>query len=135
MAEVVRGDRGSTGLVHGNGGWLAKHAFVVYSTDPPEDGFRYENLQEAVDALPSREALVDWEGPVTLEAYTVAHSSGAPRIAHVACLTDDGRRSWGTVEDPDVMKAMMHEEFCGRRGRLDGHGKLSIDRVQARPDA
>ena len=43
MAEVVREDRGSTGLVSGNGGWLAKHAFVIYSTQPARDGFRYEN--------------------------------------------------------------------------------------------
>jgi acetyl-CoA C-acetyltransferase len=127
MAEVVREDRGATGLVHANGGWLAKHAIGIYSTEPPADGFRYENLQDQADAFPLREALVDWEGPVTIEAYTVAHQKGTPRIGHAACLTDDGRRTWGTVEDPAVMDAMMREEFCGRRGRLDGDGKLSVD--------
>jgi acetyl-CoA C-acetyltransferase len=127
MAEVLREDPGSRGLVSGNGGWLAKHAFAVYSTDPPADGFRYENLQEQVDAFPRREALVDWDGPVTIEAYTVAHRAGAPRIAHVACLTDDGRRTWGTIDDPALLEAMTREEFCGRRGRLDGAGHLGID--------
>ncbi len=63
---------------------------------------------------------------MTLEAYTVAHQSGAPRLAHAACLTDDGRRSWATLNDPDLMRAMMREEFCGRRGRIDGHGSLSV---------
>ena len=71
---------------------------AIYSAEPPAHGFRYENLQEQVDAFPLREALVDWEGPVTLEAYTVAHQKGAPRIAHVACLTDDGRAHLG--DDP-----------------------------------
>jgi len=127
MVEVLREDRGSTGLVSGNGGWLAKHAFGIYSTGPPQDGFCYENLQEQVDAFPVREALVEWAGPVSVEAYTVAHSKGKPRLAHVACLTDDGRRTWGTVEDPDVLDAMTREEFCGRRGHLDGQGKLRID--------
>ncbi len=127
MAEVVREDRGSAGLVHGNGGWLAKHAIAIYSAEPPAHGFRYENLQAQVDAFPLREALVDWDGPVTLEAYTVAHQKGAPRIGHASCLTDDGRRTWGTVDDPEVMEAMMREEFCGRRGRLDGHGALRVD--------
>jgi len=127
MAEVVREDRGSTGLVHGNGGWLAKHAIGIYSAEPPKDGFRYANLQEQLDAFPLREALVDFAGPVTLEAYTVAHQKGAPRIGHAACLTDEGRRSWGTLEDPAVLDAMMREEFCGRRGRLDGFGKLAVD--------
>jgi acetyl-CoA C-acetyltransferase len=127
MAEVVRQDRSSTGLVHGNGGWLAKHAIGIYSAEPPADGFRYENLQQQIDALPLREAVVEWEGPVTIEAYTVAHQKGTPRIAHAACLTDDSRRTWGTTSDPAVMDAMMREEFCGRRGHLDGHGALRVD--------
>ncbi len=126
MVEVVREDRGSTGLVHGNGGWLAKHGFGIYSTETPKDGFRYENLQEQVDAIPLREALVDWDGPVTIEAYTVAHQKGEARIAHAACLTDDGRRTWATVQDAALLEAMMREEFCGRRGRVDGHGQLSM---------
>jgi acetyl-CoA C-acetyltransferase len=130
MAEVVRQDRGSTGLVSANGGWLAKHAFAIYSTEPPKNGFRYDNPQQQVDAFPLREALVDWEGPVTIEAYTVAHKSGKPRIGHAACLTDEGRRTWGTVEDPAVLDSMMQEEFCGLRGHLDGHGNLCVIRNQ-----
>jgi acetyl-CoA C-acetyltransferase len=126
MAEVVREKRGSTGLVHGNGGWLAKHGFALYSTEPPSDGFRYENLQAEVDAIPLREAVVDWKGPVTIEAYTVAHQRGEPRLAHVACLTDGGVRTWATVQDAALLQAMMREEFCGRRGRVNGHGQLSL---------
>ena len=126
MAEVVRADRGSLGLVHGNGGWLAKHAIAVYGAEPPARGFRYANLQAEVDAFPLREALVDWEGPVTVEAYTVAHQQGAPRLAHAACLTDDGRRTWASLREPDVLAAMMREEFCGRRGRVDGRGTLQV---------
>jgi acetyl-CoA C-acetyltransferase len=126
MAEVVREARGSRGLVHANGGWLAKHAIAIYSAEPPAAGFRYENLQAQVDALPLREARVHWEGPVTLEAYTVAHQQDRPRIAHAACLTDEGSRTWGTLADPDAMAAMMREEFCGRRARLGADGRLAI---------
>ena len=90
-------------------------------------GFRYEDLQEQVDAFPLREAVVDWEGPIAIEAYTVAYRAGNPRIGYGACLTDDGRRTWGTVEDPAILDAMTREEFCGRRGRLDGNGRLSVD--------
>lgn len=124
--EVVRKDRGSTGLVSANGGWLAKHAFTIYSNEPPAEGFRYENLQEQVDALPLREAVVDWQGPIRVEAYTVAHRAGKPHVAHAACLTHDGRRTWGRVEDPATLDAMTREEFCGRRGHLDGVGGLSV---------
>ena len=79
------------------------------------------------DPVPLREALIDWKGSVILEAYTVAHQKGTPRIGHAACLTDDGRRTWGIVEDPAILDAMMREEFCGRRGHLDGRGSLSVD--------
>jgi acetyl-CoA C-acetyltransferase len=126
MAEVVRAQRGSAGLVHANGGWLAKHAIAIYSAEPPAGGFRYANLQTQVDAFPLREARIDWEGSVTLEAYTVAHQKGEPRIAHVACLTDAGQRTWATLRDRELLEAMMREEFCGRRGRVDGHGQLSV---------
>jgi len=126
MAEIVRGDRGSTGLVTGNGGWLAKHAFVLYSTDPPKQGFRYENLQAEVDEIPLVESVIDFDGPVTIEAYTVAHRGGVPRCAYVSCRTEDGRRTWGTLEEPDVLERMMREEYCGRSGRLDGAGGLSV---------
>ena len=127
MAEVVREDRGSLGLVSGNGGWLAKHAFGIYSSEPPKEGFRYRNCQAQVDALPLREALIDWNGSVTIEAYTVAHRQGQPRMAHAACLTDDGRRTWATVQDGALLEAMMREEFCGRRAHIDGKGQLSLE--------
>jgi acetyl-CoA C-acetyltransferase len=126
MAEVVRAERGSLGLVHGNGGWLAKHSLGLYSCEPPAHGFRYENLQPQVDVLPLREARVDWDGPVTVEAYTVAHQQGVPRVAHVACRTDAGHRTWATLDDPGALQAIMREELCGRRGRVDGHGRLGL---------
>jgi len=127
MAEVLREDRGSTGLVSANGGWLANHAFTIFSTESPTNGFRYENLQEQVDAFPLREAVVDWEGPVTIEAYTVSYEAGEASIGYAACLLDDGRRTWGIVGDPIVLDAMTCEEFCGRRGHLDGNGQLSVE--------
>jgi acetyl-CoA C-acetyltransferase len=126
MVEVLRDDRGATGLVHGNGGWLAKHSIGIYSTEAPAQGFRWTKPQEELDALPLREALVDYDGPVTIEAYTVAHAQGRPRLAHAACLTEAGQRTWATPAAPDVLEAMMREEFCGRRGRVDGRGRLEV---------
>jgi acetyl-CoA C-acetyltransferase len=127
MVEVLREDPGSWGLVHGNGGWLAKHAIVVYATEPPANGFRSENLQERIDALPLREAVIDFEGPVTIEAYTVAHRRGAPTRAIAACLTGDGRRTWGVSEEPALLEAMTREEFCGRSARVHAGGALLVD--------
>ncbi|HXZ86212.1 MAG TPA: hypothetical protein VEI82_12055, partial [Myxococcota bacterium] len=126
MVEVLRERRPSTGLVHGNGGWLAKHSIGIYASELPAGGFRSENVQPRLEPLPEREALVDWDGPVTIEGYTVAHRDGAPRLAHAACLTDEGRRTFATADDPALLAAMMREEFCGRRGRIDGRGGLRL---------
>ena len=44
---------GEPGLVWGNGGYLTKHSLGVYSTQPPDSGFRHDDVQVAVDALPA----------------------------------------------------------------------------------
>ena len=63
-------------------------------------------------------------GPVTVEAYTVAHQKGAMSRAIVSCLTDEGERTWATLTDPDTLAAMMREEFCGRQAHIHGGGEL-----------
>ncbi len=71
--------------------------------------------------------MVDWDGPVTIEAYTIAYEAGESSISYAACPLDDGRRTWGMVGDPVALYAMTCEEFCDRRGYLYGKGKFSID--------
>jgi len=126
MAEVLRDDTGSRGLVTANGGFLSKHAFGLYSSEPNEGGYRYANVQDQVDALPTREALVDHDGEVEIESYVVMMNGEEPGTAYTACRTPEGCRSWATVEDPSTAAAMTREEFCGRSARIDGAGHLSI---------
>jgi acetyl-CoA C-acetyltransferase len=126
MGEVLRGDPGSLGLCTGNGGYLSKHAFGVYGTEPPAEGFRWESPQAAVDALPRRDAVVDHAGEATLESYTVMHGEDGPEIAHAAFLLDDGRRTWANSPDRDLAEAMTRDEFCGRRARIDGAGTFAV---------
>lgn len=125
MAGVLRSDPGSKGLVTANGGYVTKHSLALYSTEPPDDGFRRDDVQEEVDRSPTREAVGEWEGPVTIEAYTVMHSHGGPEQALVACLLKDGRRAWGNTNEEDVMEAMISEEFCGRAASLSTEGVVS----------
>ncbi|MFQ5698136.1 MAG: acetyl-CoA acetyltransferase [Myxococcota bacterium] len=126
MVERLRAEPGTRGLITANGGFLTKHAFGVYSSEPPVEPFRHEDLQAQVDALPSREAVVDFDGPVEIESYTVMHGAEGPERAHAACLLSDGRRSWASSSDPELMAAMTREEFCGKRARIDGHGELAV---------
>ena len=118
MAELLREDRGKVGLCTANGGFLTKHAMVVYSSEPPARPFRHEDVQARVDATPRREALMDYSGEATIEGYTVDFAGDAPAVGHAAVLSPDGKRAWANTQDRDVVLAMTQEEFCGRRVRV-----------------
>lgn len=124
MAEVLRDSPGDVGLVSSNGGFITKHAFGIYSTAPPAKPFRFEVPQDRVDAMPTREAVPAFDGKVEIESYTVMYGSNGPSAALAACLLDDGRRAWGNTDDPEVMHAMVNEEFCGRPARLREAGTI-----------
>ncbi len=126
MAEVVRERPGDLGLVSSNGGFITKHAFGIYSTAPPAAPFRHEVPQDLVDATPTREAAPTFDGPVEVESYTVMYGPDGPVQALAACLLEDGRRAWGNTDDPDVMRAMVSEEFCGRPARLREAGRIEF---------
>ena len=121
MAGVLRDDPGSVGLISANGGYLTKHAFGVWSTEPPAQPFRWAHPQDEIDALPSVVPVERHEGPVTVEAYTVMHErDGSPDNAVVACRTPDGGRTWGLSRDADLMRAMCTQEVVGAAAELTG---------------
>ena len=130
MVAELRADSGELGLVWANGGYATKHAFGVYSTEPPGHGFRHAHPQAEIDALPRRELAVaaDAVGPATVEAYTVMHSrDGEPETAIATCLLADGRRAWATSTEPGMSAAMCSGEWVGRSVRLDDAGVLTAD--------
>ena len=114
MAELLRDAQGQKGLITANGGYLTKHAFGVYSAEPPSTPFRHEDLQSQVDALTKRDVAMDFTGRASVEGYSVMYGPEGPNKAFVACRLQDGRRAWALNEDPDTMQAMIDEEFCGR---------------------
>jgi acetyl-CoA C-acetyltransferase len=115
MVSVLRDDAGSIGFVTANGGLISKHAFGVYSTEPPTDGFRHDSPQALVDTAPHRDVVTDHDGPATIEAYTVMHSrDNEPERSLVSLLTEDGHRTWATTDDHDLMALLVAEEGCGR---------------------
>ncbi|MCZ6658505.1 MAG: acetyl-CoA acetyltransferase [Gammaproteobacteria bacterium] len=126
LVELLRAQPGTRGLITANGGNLYKHAHGVYSSEPPERDFQFRNVQEEIDALPSRECLAEYRGEVTVESYTVMYAGEDPAIAHLSCLTPKGQRVWVNSEDRDLNLAMTREEFCDRPARIDGNGHLAI---------
>jgi acetyl-CoA C-acetyltransferase len=127
MAKVLREDPGSYGLCSANGGFITKHAIGVYSSDPPTGGFKWTDAQdEATQRTTPRDvAPENYEGKVAIESWTVMHNrDGQPENGIAAALLADGRRTWGTTQDADVLQAMTSEEFAGRPAHLDGNGGL-----------
>jgi acetyl-CoA C-acetyltransferase len=130
IANDLRQQPGELGLVWANGGYATKHAFGIYSTEPPAAGFRHETPQAQIDALPRRELAEpnDAAGSVAIEAYTVMHSrEGAPETIFAACLLTDGRRAWGTSTDSGLTAAMCRGEWVGRPARLLPTHELVVD--------
>jgi len=127
MAGVLRDDPGSTGLVTANGGFITKHAFGVYSTEPPATPFRHAEPQAEVDALPSRVICDEADGPIEIESWTVMHDrDGNPDIGLVVGLLADGQRSWGTTSEADLVRAMVDEELAGRKADLRPDGSFDL---------
>jgi acetyl-CoA C-acetyltransferase len=112
--ELTREKPGTRCLITANGGYLTKHAFGVYSSEPPAKPFQHQDVQAEVDATPSREVAMDYAGAATVEGYTVMYGAEGPSIGHVVCRLPDGRRTWANTTDAGVLDAMTREEFCGR---------------------
>ncbi|MEQ1786160.1 MAG: acetyl-CoA acetyltransferase [Acidimicrobiales bacterium] len=127
MAGRLREDAGAVGLVTANGGFITKHAFGVYGTEPPAAGFRHAEPQAEVDALPRRELDEAPDGEITIETWTAMHDrDGAPENGIVVGLLDDGRRAIGTTADADALKALVTEDLAGRRARVAPDGATEL---------
>ena len=91
-----------------------KFAFGVYSSDPPrQGGFRHAHPQFAIDAAePAVELAEGYEGPATVESWTVMHERDTSRArAHASLITPDGRRAWGVSNDPDLMERVLDHKL------------------------
>jgi acetyl-CoA C-acetyltransferase len=119
--ELLREQRQARCLITANGGYLTKHAFGVYAAEPPPTPFRHQDVQAEVDATPSREVAIDYDGDATVESYTVMYGADGPAMGYVVARLPDGRRAWATCEEGAVLDAMTREEFCGRPVRLAEH--------------
>jgi acetyl-CoA C-acetyltransferase len=128
MSGILRDDAGSLGLCTANGGYLTKHSFGVYGTEPPAAGaFRWRSTQDEVDALPSRELDPEPTGTAEIETYTVMHDrQGEPETGYAAVRMPDGRRAWGVTTDGALMQTMVTEEVIGRPASIVADGTFTL---------
>ncbi|OBK23395.1 acetyl-CoA acetyltransferase [Mycobacterium asiaticum] len=128
MADLLVANPGRRGLITANGGYLTKHSFGVYSTEPPSNsGFRWEDVQSEVDKEPTTVGLVDWEGVGTVEAWTTPFDrEGRPEKAFLAVRTPDDERVLATINDPAAAAATVSDEITGAKVAVTDDGTATL---------
>lgn len=130
MVDVLRSEgTGKPGMVWANGGYVTKHAFGIYATEPSVAGtYRHDNPQAEIDALPTRELAENYEGACIIETYTVMHDrDGNPETFIAACRTPGEARAWGISRDSDLAQHAVNTDLMGDACRLESDGTITVD--------
>ena len=127
MAQRLRENPGSRGLVSANGGYLTKHSFGVYSATPPAGEFRWEDVQDAVDSEPTRAAVVEWQGVGTVETWTTPYDrDGKPEKVFLTVRTPDDRRALAVINDADEAARSVAEDIAGAKVTVHPDGQATL---------
>jgi acetyl-CoA C-acetyltransferase len=127
MAEKLVANPGVRGLITANGGYLTKHSFGVYGTEPPAHGFRWEDVQSAVDREPVRKLAVQWSGTGSVESWTTpVDRDGAPERAFLAVRTPDDARTLAVISDPAEAAATTASDIAGAGVRIHPDGTATL---------
>jgi acetyl-CoA C-acetyltransferase len=130
LAELLAAQPGRRGFISANGGYLTKHSFGVYGTEPPPAGFRCEDVQPAVDSEATRPAAVQWQGRATVESWTTPYDrDGRPQKAFLAARTPDGSRALAVIDDPAAAEATVcenGEDLAGAAVEIHADGTATL---------
>ncbi|MDO3635972.1 acetyl-CoA acetyltransferase [Mycolicibacterium arseniciresistens] len=127
MAEQLTSGRGTRGLITANGGYLTKHSFGVYGTEPPAHAFRWQDVQPEVDREPTRTSLVEWSGTGTVEAWTTPFDrDGAPEKAYLAVRTPDDARTLAVITDAGDAAATVEGDIAGVKVTVREDGTAAL---------
>jgi acetyl-CoA C-acetyltransferase len=127
MAERLVANPGQRGLITANGGYLTKHSFGVYGTEPPAHEFRWQDVQSEVDREPTRTAIVEWSGTGTVETWTTPFDrSGTPEKTFVAVRTPDDARTLAVLTDASDAQASISEDIAGAKVHVNADGTAAL---------
>lgn len=127
MAERLVANPGGRGFITANGGYLTKHSFGIYGTEPPTHEFRWEDVQSAVDREPTRNAVAEWSGVGTVETWTTPFDrTGAPEKAFLAVRTPDDSRALALINDPAEAAATVRDDIAGAKVQVNDDGTAAL---------
>ncbi|HEX7096029.1 MAG TPA: hypothetical protein VF183_09095, partial [Acidimicrobiales bacterium] len=119
MVHVLRRHPGETGLVTAISGIITKQGVSLWSTRPPANGYRSDDVTAAAAAASSRRELtsgVDAQG--TVAGYTVLFDDDRPARTVAVVDVDDGTRAVAVNDDAEVARAATTDDLGGRRVTL-----------------
>ena len=126
MAELLRADRGSKGLVTCVSGMITKQGFGLWSGEPSECGFQFADVtKEVAQAVPTLELVDNVVGQGSIIGYTVLFNGNDAARAVAVCDLPDGKRTVVYSEQDWVLQRMMTEDLCGQAVSLEG-GRFSL---------
>ncbi len=119
MVEVLRvGDKQEkrVGLTSNLSGIFGKQAVALFSNQPNDKGYCFEDITEVVKAkdipVPS---TGDYLGEATVVGYTVTYNKDEVSHGFVYCDTPDGKRTVAKTHEKAVLELMTKEEFVGKK--------------------
>jgi acetyl-CoA C-acetyltransferase len=132
MAQRLRDDAGSFGLVSGVGMHMTKHVYGVYCTEPgPVEPPDEPSIQASIDEAGDVDITDVHTGYATVATYSVVHGrDGAAEWALLVCDLPDGSRCYGRAEDPEMLGSLEGEEWVGREVELRSD-ESGVNRVVA----
>jgi acetyl-CoA C-acetyltransferase len=127
MAQRLAAAPGTLGLITANGGYLTKHSFGIYGSQPPPGEFRWEDVQSTVDAELTRVAEQDWSGVGTVESWTTPFSrDGAPEKVFLAVRTPADTRALAVITDVSEAQTSTREDIARAKVRVQPDGTAAL---------
>jgi acetyl-CoA C-acetyltransferase len=127
MADVLRADPGSVGMVTSVSGMLTKPAIALWSTDPGADGFAAIDVtDEARAAIATRPVDAAATGSGTVVAHTVVHERGRPVRTVAIVELASGARTVAVDADADRAAAGRTDDRVGEPVTVPEAGVLSM---------
>lgn len=127
MAQILRNDPGSLGVVTAVSGILTKQGVSLWSSEPCAAPFAHADVTAETERATARvEVAAAGEGAATIASYTVLYEAGAPKRAVLLCDLDGDRRRIVLSDDAALVAAATTSELCGREVQISAGGAVTL---------
>ena len=127
MAQILRDDPGSLGLVTAVSGIVTKQGVSLWSSEPGAAPFAHDDVSAETERETTRVELVEGAaGAATIASYTVLYQGGVAKRAVLLCDLEDGRRTLALCDDAALIAVATSQELCGRALRIAPNGAVAL---------